>query len=261
MDAENSGNQPPPDPIAQPAAVKLQNEILRKQQVLRRHLQDPASPAFNDPIHAAELAGFPVMRQSHGDPDPDGGPTYFYNDISIRKAILDAASHKAATIEKLRRRVSEGMDATKILNVSDHDGARRSVEVPDQAARRGWALVCARLENLLPGKGGDPSSDRLPHEAALAERLEKLAASDVGRNVSRMNPADRFQVSQALVQLEHLKGSLRQQVMAEKLGKSTVDFQDEVEQEVSSRMKQFISRVCPKPASSDSSQIATEGKP
>ena len=28
-------------------------------------------------------------------------PTYFYNNLSIRKSILDAASRKAATIEKL----------------------------------------------------------------------------------------------------------------------------------------------------------------
>jgi hypothetical protein len=225
-------------------------------------LQDPASPAFSDPVRAAELAGFPVMYQSRADSGPESRPTYFYNNLSIRKAILDAASRKASAIEKLRRRVSEGMDATKIVILSDHEGARRSVEVPDQAARREWALLCARLENLLPGKGGDPSSNTLPHDAAQAERLEELMASDVGRKVSRLSPADRFQVSQVLLKINHCEDLIRRQVLAAKLGKSRREFEDEVEQEVRSQMKQFISRVFPKPSTScDNSQVATKGKP
>lgn len=261
MDRESAGSEPPLHPTEQPAALKLPDDIVRKQQVLRRHLQDPASPAFNDPIRAAELAGFPVMRQSRGHPDPDGRPTLFYNNLSIRQAILDAASRKASAIEKLRRRVSEGMDATKIVIASDHEGARRSVEVPDQAARREWALVCARLENLLPGKGGNPSSDTLPHDAAEAEELERMAESDVEHKVSLMCAADRFQVSQFLLKIEHYKDMVRRQILAAKLGKSRAEFEDEVEQEVRSQMKQFISRVWPKPATScDNSQIATKGK-
>jgi hypothetical protein len=260
MDGQSSGNQPPPDASESPAAVKLPDEILQKQQVLRRHLQDRASPAFSDPVRAAELAGFAVIRQSRADPGQESRPTYFYNCPSIRQAILDAASRKASTIEKLRRCVSEGMEATKIVLVPDREGVRRSVEVPDQAARREWAQLCAQLENFLPGKGGNASSDSLSHEVAQAAQQEELLATDFEHELSRLSPADRFQLSQFCLKHKHLEGRIRQQVMAAKLGKSIKEFEDEVEQEVRSQMNQSLSRALPKPAatSCDDSQIATK---
>jgi hypothetical protein len=231
-DRKNPDNAPPQDSDVRPAAIELPDEIVRKQQALRRYLQDAASPAFNDPVHAAELAGFRQVTRSGVPNAPGGRPILFRNIPSIGQAVLDAASRKTAVIEKLRRCVSEGLEATKVVTVHDPDGARRSVEIPDQSARRKWAETCLRLENLLPHNGNNDGSDTLPHEAAMAEEFERSQLRpDIAQKVRSMTVADKWALSETMIKLEHLREQHRRHLIAVRLGKPIEEFEKEIEQE------------------------------
>jgi len=140
----------------------------------------------------------------------------------------------------LRRRIAEGMNATKMVTVWDREGARHTAEVPDQAARHNWAQLSALLENLSPAKN-DPSSDMLPHDAAQATELETLGS--VEDKVSRMSPTDRYLVSNVLRRLQQRKNLLREKAITARLGKRIHEFEQEVEQEVSVEMKKVLSNL------------------
>jgi hypothetical protein len=230
FDRPNPGNAPPPDSDVQPAGIP--DEIVRKMRAFRRYLRDSASPAFNDAVRAAELAGFRQVTRSGAPNAPGGRPILFRNIPSIGQAVLDAASRKTAVIEKLRRCVSEGLEATKVVTVHDPDGARRSVEIPDQAARRAWAQTCLISENLLPNKGNNYSSDTLPHEAAQAEEFERLQLGpDIAQKVRSMSVAAQWQLSETFVKLERLRQDHRRKLIADRLGQSIEEFEEEIEQE------------------------------
>jgi hypothetical protein len=243
LDAQ-SGNELQAQVSTQPASARLPDEIVRKQQVLRRHLQAPSSPAFNDPVRAAELAGFLLRVRSSGPPGGGGRHWPFRNTLSVRDAVDAAVSRKAETIEVLRRRIAEGMDATKMVTVWDREGARHTAQVPDQAARHNWAQLSALLENLFPAKN-DSSSDMLPHDAAQAVELEMVRS--VKDEVSRMSPPDRYLVSSALRRLQQIKDILREEAITARLGKPIEEFEQEVEREVDVEMKEVISRVSQQP--------------
>jgi hypothetical protein len=230
FDRRNPGNASPPGSDVQPAA--LPDEIVRKQQAFRRYLQDPTSPAFNDPVRAAEMAGFRQVNRSRAPNAPGGRSILFRNIPSISQAVLDAASRKTVVIEKLRQRVLEGLDSTKIIAVRGPDGDHCTAKIPDQAARRAWAQTCLISENLLPNKGNNYSSDTLPHEAAQAEEFERLQLGpDIAQKVRSMSVAAQWQLSETFVKLERLRQDHRRKLIADRLGQSIEEFEEEIEQE------------------------------
>ena len=127
------------------------------------------------------------------------------------------------------------------MTVWDGDGARHSMKVPDEAARGKWAQLCALVENLLPRKGGDPDSDRLPHELARAEALEMRPS--VEDEYARLTPAERCMISDFFLRLEWQRESFRYRVIEESLGKPVQEFEKEVEQQVNVRMKEWLSYI------------------
>ena len=239
MDAQ-IGNEPKPQASEQPASAMLPDEIVRKQQALRRHLLGLFSPPFDDPVLAGELAVLVSTVLHRGTSDADGQHWLFRNTQSIRGVVDAALFRRAGTIEKVRRRIAEGMDAIKIVTVRDREGVRHCVEIPDHAARHKWAHFAAEVENLFP-TNNDSDSDMLLHDAAEALELEKTRS--VEGKLSRLSSADRFIVSNHLLKLKHLRENVRDKLIERKLGKPATEFLKEVEEETTVEMHQLLSSV------------------
>jgi hypothetical protein len=237
--SSGTGNQPPSQGDTQPASASLPDEIVRKQRRLRRLLQAPSRPAFNDSVRAAELVGLVLTGQSSDHSHEDRSPCLFSGILSVHDEIDAAVSRKTKTIEMLRRRVAEGMDSTKMVTVW-REGVRHTVEVPDQAARHYWAQLSASLENLFPAKNST-SNDMLPHEAAQAARLERLPS--IEDEVSQLSTTDRYLLSCLLRNLQQTKDIFREAAIRARLGKSVREFEEDVEREVNEQMKHVISDI------------------
>ncbi len=236
MDKEKASSQPD----SYHSTAKLTDNIIQRQHLFRRYLEDPASPAFHDPIRAAELAGFQLNDNSSAKPRAGRRSRVFPNCFSVVAAVDEAVSRKSNIIAKIRRRVWEGLDATKVV-VINSDGHSRSVEVADQTARREWARFGALLERLLPGLGSDFADEVLQEDVTSAAEFERSA--DIENEVARLCPADRHILQGMIFRLDHYRGHVRQFVVEEKLGKPLKEFEDEVEREVISYMREVTSSI------------------
>jgi hypothetical protein len=239
--------------------VTLSVQLLHKQQKLRRLLRDPASPAFGDPIRAAELAGF---LKSCGNEQEDGGSlARFITDLSVPQAILHAASRKAATIDTVQGLISKGFEATKLVTVTDHNGNERKLQVADQIARLRWARFSVELEGLVPGRGGNASGNSLPHEAVQAAYFERQTlATDYEHEVLRMNPIDRHHLSNLLTKRQHVKEALRRKAIEDLLGKKIAEFEKEVEAKMVATIRQEMSQSAKPTTSCTNPETATDKK-
>jgi len=229
MENRKSGNEPP-------AGVRrLTDKALRKKQDFRRHLQDPASPGFLNPARASLLAGIDLSAAPSREPQSPDLPRLWANFPSVRNTLNEATLRKAAFVQKLRERISEGMNATK--NVTEyHRGTRHTITVPDQAERRRWTRLGAEFEGLYPKAGGGNDDELLARELTHAVELETALTTD-----EQFTPADRVLLREGFTALERLQDLLRREVFIETMGMSPEAFGKQMEEKMMARWTQLWS--------------------